>query len=259
MQSLSERLKFKPRLLALCLCLLWAGLSQAGTFSVIDQGRWVTVSHIYDGDTFRTTDGEKIRLLGINTPEVAHNDEPGQPLGQKARLRLEQLIAGKSVQLRLDKDTKDTYGRTLAQIYLRDGSWVNEILTHEGLAHVYTFVPNFHWAASLLQAEQTARSNKSGIWQDERFRMLAAGDISNRHVGQYRVVEGEVSKPGPWQFRLGKLHVTVPRKYRRWFEKMPLLTSGQVIVVHGTVRTSGQGTLFLALHSPYDLELVPKR
>jgi len=259
MPSLSERLKFKYQLLALCLCLLWAGLSHAGTFSVIEQGRWVTVSHVYDGDTIRTTDGEKIRLLGINTPEVAHNDEPGQPLGQKARLRLEQLIAGQSVQLRLDEDQKDTYGRTLAQIYLRDGSWVNEMLVFEGLAHVYTFVPNFHWAATLIQAEQEARNKTLGIWREERFRVLTAGDISNRHVGQYRVVEGEVSKPGHWQFRLGKLHVTVPRKYRRWFENMPLLTSGQTIVVHGTVRTSGQGRLFLALHSPYDLELVPKR
>jgi len=260
MPSLSERLWFSTaRLLALWICLLWAVSTQAGTFSLVEQGHWVTVGHVYDGDTFRTNHGEKVRLLSINTPEVSHNAEPGQPLGKTAGLHLEHLIAGKTVQLRMDRDEKDNYGRTLAQVYLHDGRWVNELLIREGLAHAYTFAPNFRWAAPLLQAEQLARGNGLGIWHNERFRVLEAHTVSNRHVGQFRVVEGTVSKPGHWNFRLSALHISVPRKYRQWFEKMPLLASGQRVIVHGTIRTSGKGKLFLALHSPYDLELNMKR
>ncbi|HKI62626.1 MAG TPA: thermonuclease family protein [Mariprofundaceae bacterium] len=247
------------RLLALCICLFWAVSTQAGTLSVVEQGRWVTVSHVYDGDTFRSSRGERVRLLGINAPEVAHNDQPGQPLGKTAGLRLAKLIAGKAVQLRLDRDKKDAYGRTLAQVYLPDGTWVNELLVREGMAQVYTFAPNFRWTASLVQAEKLARSKELGIWHDERFRVLAAQAVSNRHVGQFRVIEGRVGRTGSWKFRLGRLHVSVPRKYRQWFGKMPKLTSGRSVIVHGTVRTSGQGTLFLALHSPYDLELTAQR
>ncbi|MFQ5519572.1 MAG: thermonuclease family protein, partial [Mariprofundus sp.] len=125
----------------ICLLLISAG-ADAGTLSVIGQARWVSVASVFDGDTFRTSSGEKVRLLGINTPEIAHGSQPGQAYASKAARRLSSLIGGKSVQLRTDKEKRDKYGRTLAQVYLRDGQWVNRILVEEGLAQVYTFAPN---------------------------------------------------------------------------------------------------------------------
>jgi len=223
--------------------------------SVIEQGRWVNVQYVYDGDTFRTRQGERVRLLGINTPEVAHNDEPGQPFGIEARDRLKTLIEGKSVQLRLDSDHKDNYKRTLAQVFLRDGSWINSQLVDEGMAHVYTFVPNFRWAEALLQAEKRARQKKLGIWKSERFELLDAKKVTHQHIGQFRVVRGKVKHPGRWKFQLGKLHISIPKKYRPGFEKGLKLNSSRIVIVHGTIRVSSQGRLFLALHSPYDIEM----
>jgi len=249
-------LKAAVRLLFIASLLCWACTSSAGTLSLVTQSRWVEVAYVYDGDTFRTVRGEKVRLLGINTPEVAHNTEPGQAFGKQARKRLVQLLQGETVRLRMDRDARDNYGRLLAQVWLRDGTWINALLLREGLAHVYTFAPNFHWTSALLEAETIARQAKKGIWSGERFRVLKAAEVSRRHIGQFRIVAGKVSQPQAAAFRLGKLHVSIPRKYRIYFDPLPRFRAGQPVRVRGTIRTSSGGKLYLALHSPFDLEII---
>ena len=248
-----------PKALALLglFAALWlaAAGSQAGSLSIVGQSRWVEVEHVYDGDTFRTDQGEKVRLLGINTPEIAHNDQPGQPLGSAAKRRLSELIGGELVELRTDSDKRDDYGRTLAQIYRRDGSWINGLLVREGLALVYTFAPNFRWTKELLAAETEARSAGLGIWANERFRQLESREISNDHIGQFRLVRGEISGLERWGFRLDKLRISVPKRSRRWFDKgLNELREGQQVTLRGTIRSAKNGRLYLALHSPYDIE-----
>lgn len=260
MRSLSARLR-RPSSKALACLGLFAALwlstadSQAGTLSVVGQSRWEQVAHIYDGDTFRSDKGEKVRLLGINTPEIAYNDRPGQPLGNSAKRRLSELIGGELVELRMDSDKQDDYGRTLAQVYRRDGSWINGLLVREGLALVYTFAPNFRWTRELLAAEAEARAAGLGIWANERFRVLKSGEVSADHIGQFRLIRGKISDPGDWTFRLGALHISVPKKSRPWFKDgLKQLQDGRHVMVRGTIRSAGGGRLYLALHSPYDIE-----
>jgi len=253
MPNLWGRLLRRISFILICL-LLVTSAAQAGTFSVIGQSRWVNVAYIFDGDTFRTRSGERIRLLGINTPEVAHNAQAEQPYARAARRKLTQLILGKSVRLSLDREKTDTYGRTLAQVYLRDGRWVNQIMVAEGLAHVYTFTPNVYWADALLRTEQTARRDMRGLWKSPRFRVLDVVDISARNIGQFRLVRGYVDAVQGWRFRLGKtLSVSVPRKSRRWFTAADLPRKGQRVIVRGVIRISSTGHRYLALHSPFDL------
>jgi len=241
------------KLLSVCLLCFYAADLQAGTLSVVGQSRWVQVEAVFDGDTFRARGGEKVRLLGINTPEVAHGHQPAQAYGEQARRRLTALIFNQSVQLRLDREKRDKYGRTLAQVYLRDGRWVNEILLQEGLAHVYTFAPNFYWADRLLKAESDARNDMRGLWKSKRWRVLDASDIDNRHIGQFHLVRGYVDAVQPWRFRLRKLSVTVPRQSRQWFVRADLPKAGQKVIVAGVIRLSSSGNLYLSLHSSYDL------
>lgn len=240
-------------LLALSLC---PGAARAGTLSVIEKSRWVEIEHVFDGDTVRTKKGEKIRLLGINTPEIAHDKQPGQTLGNEAGQRLRELVLGKTVRLRLDKERRDKYGRTLAHIYLRDHRWINEVLVREGFAHVYTFAPNFRGARKLLLAEAEARQARRGIWRTARFQVLDSELATSLHIGQFRTVEGTVSKSGPWQFRLSKLNISIPRAYRRWFKTAPALENGLRIRVRGMIRASPGDRLFLAVHSPFDMEII---
>ncbi len=253
--SVSPNMQLKLLLiLALGLCI--PATVEAGTLSIISETRWVNATTIIDGDTFHTDKGEKVRLLGINTPETMHDDEPGQPLGQTAKKRLRSLIEGKTVQLEFDRDKRDDYGRLLAQVYLR-GQWINGILVEEGLAHVYTFAPNFKWAAALLEKEKKARARKAGIWATSRFAVLQSTRLKQTHIGQFRVVTGRISKPERWQFRMGRIHVSIPRKYRAYFRHAPELKAGETVVVRGKIRVSRQGEYFLAIHTPFDLEVSP--
>ena len=242
-----------PLCLAVCLLLAAAG-AEAGTLSIIDHSRWVAVSHIYDGDTFRTDKGEKVRLLGINTPEMPYNDQPGQILAEQAKQRLTELISGKLVRLSMDAEKRDSYGRTLAQIYLRNGTWINAQMVGEGLAFVYTFAPDFRWVSELQQAERVARDKQLGIWNTERFRVLDGKSVSKRLAGQFRVLKGTVSAARAWGFRIDKLAVSVPRKYRRWFKNEAIAHNEEQVIIRGTLRLAGNGQLYMALHSPADLE-----
>jgi len=238
------------------LSLFSSSLANAGTLSILTETRWVNAAVVIDGDTFHTDKGEKVRLLGINAPEIMHGDEPGQPLGQTAKKRLQTLIQGKTVQLEFDRDKRDDYGRLLAQVYLH-GQWINGMLTEEGLAHVYTFAPNFKWAAALLKEERKARLQKKGIWATTRFSVLQASRLKRTHIGQFRLVQGSAGKVENWQFRMVELHVTVPRKYRQYFGNKLTLKNAEKVLVRGKIRISRQGQWFLALHSPFDLEVLP--
>ncbi len=239
-------------ILLLLLLLPWA--ANAGTLSVISTDRWVHVVRVYDGDTFRTTSGERVRLLGINAPEVAHNRQREQVMGHEASIRLQQLISGKTVRLSFDKVRQDDYGRTLAHVYLRDNSWVNAQLVREGLAHVYTFEPNHSRTKALLVAEKQGRAAHIGIWSTDHFRVLAAGKVTARHIGQFRLITGPIEQSNGWSFQLGRLHISVPKKYRQWFKHPLQLTPGQTITVRGVIRVSRTGNYSLALHSPFDVE-----
>jgi len=252
---LTTRKPFYMARLIIGLFLLFAASGvEAGTLSVVGHNRWVQVAYVHDGDSLRTDKGEKIRLLGINSPEVANQGKPGQIMGDQAKQRLTELVAGKRVQLQMDKEKQDIYGRTLAQVFLRDGSWINAQMVGEGFAYVYTFAPNFRWVDKLMQAETEARRNKLGIWKTKRFRVLNSKSVSKLHIGQFRVVRGSVSTTKKWSFQFGKLKVSVPRKHRQWFKGEAVVHSGQTVTVRGTVRLSSKGQLYMALHSLADLE-----
>ena len=239
--------------------MLHAESAFSGTFSIISHDRWVTVGRVLDGDTFRTSHGERIRLLGINTPEIAHENSPAQPLGHAATQALKRMIDGQTVRLAFDKQRKDAYGRTLAQVYLRGGLWVNGELVRLGMAHVYTFTPNFRWASRLLALEKAARRARLGIWANERFRVLDADRIRASHLGQFRVVRGRITRirKNRFSFRIASLNVSIPRKYRRWFMPPPRLRVGEEVIARGVIRGASSG-LYLALHTPFDLEKMSR-
>ncbi len=242
-------------LLCLLLVQTWSVAAVAGTLSWVGASRWVTVSKVYDGDTFQTRQGEKIRFLNLNTPEVQHRDSQAQVGGNIAKQALTKLILGKQVRLRQDQEKKDRYGRTLAQVWMRDGLWVNAWLLNQGYAHVYNFEPNTRWAAQLQKEEDKARRQHFGIWKLSRFKVLSANKVNHRYIGQFRVVQGTVGQVQRWRFSLAALQVSIPKAYRTYFKHSPALTRQMHVTVRGRIRVSSRGTFFLSLHSPHDLQL----
>jgi len=237
--------------------LLTANFPDAGTLSTVGRDQWVKVERVFDGDTFMAKNGERVRLLGINAPEVIHETKPGQVFGKRSSALLQRLIQDRIVRLKTDREIRDIYGRLLAQVYLRDGTWINRVMVRRGMAHLYTFTPNIRWAAALAAAEKQARKKKLGIWATERFRILEAKEVGPAHVGQFRLVRGIVhGRSGKgYSFLLGNLSIHIPRAYRYYFRYVPKVRNGMRVLVHGVIRMRS-GALSLALHSTTDLETV---
>jgi len=122
------------------------------------------VRFVIDGDTIILSNQKRIRYLGINTPEVAHRDTPSEPFGQIAKNKNRQLVTNHYVFLEFDENKIDRYGRTLAYVFLEDGTFVNAKLLSMGLAYCLFKPPNLKYSDLLLKIQRDAMNEKIGIW-----------------------------------------------------------------------------------------------
>ncbi|MFD2371952.1 thermonuclease family protein [Brevibacillus sp. GCM10020057] len=123
-----------------------------------------TVERVVDGDTVELSTGEKVRLIGVDTPETVKPNTPVQPYGKEASDYSKKLLTGQRVKLKFDVEPYDKYKRLLAYMYLPDGTFVNEKLVREGYARIMTIPPNVAHADLFLAAEREAREQNRGLW-----------------------------------------------------------------------------------------------
>lgn len=126
------------------------------------------VERVVDGDTITLTDGRRVRLIGIDTPESVDPRRPVECLGREASAYLKQLLPpGTKVRLELDVEVHDRYGRTLAYVYrLSDGLFINLDLAEQGFAEQMTVPPNVRYAEQIRAAVAAARAAGRGLWGD---------------------------------------------------------------------------------------------
>ncbi|WP_339756156.1 thermonuclease family protein [Algoriphagus aquimarinus] len=133
------------------------------------QTELLKISKFVDGDTFWVIneDGtnEKIRLIGIDTPEARRTGRTEiEYFGKEASAHVKALLIGKRVRLVYDVGRYDRYKRTLAYVYLEDGRFLNALLVQDGYATAATFPPNVKYAEYFKKLEKEARSRKAGMW-----------------------------------------------------------------------------------------------
>jgi micrococcal nuclease len=133
--------------------------------------RYFTVTKVVDGDTFWVDNGSekglKIRLIGVDAPESRNVfKKVAGYYGKESSQFMTSLIAGKKVRLEYDVDPFDQYGRTLAYVYLQDGTFVNAELVKKGFGMVMTVPPNVKYAEKFLKWERVARKRNRGLWNE---------------------------------------------------------------------------------------------
>jgi endonuclease YncB( thermonuclease family) len=135
--------------------------------------REATIACVRDGDTVEVGEcgGEAVRLLGINSPEIAHDStEADECYGPEAAAWVTDYLLGQDVRLEFDATCTDVYDRTLAYIYLpeaaEDGSdeLANEVIVREGYARVFEDFDDIALADQLYAAQADAQANNAGLW-----------------------------------------------------------------------------------------------
>jgi len=138
----------------------------------------VLVKRAVDGDTLLLESGERVRLIGIDTPEMHESSklqrdaqrskqEKGaiQKMGRASYVFTKQLVEGKRVSLEFDVERYDRYKRLLAYVYLKDGTFVNAEIVKAGYASLLTYPPNVKYVDLFLKLYREARENRRGLWR----------------------------------------------------------------------------------------------
>jgi len=123
------------------------------------------VVRIVDGDTLMLAGGIKVRVLGIDAPEMEQDGRPADFLAHQAKATLADFTLNKTIALEYDRLRYDQYGRLLAYLFLPDHTLVNAELVRRGLARVYFIAPNLRYQKVLLTAQQEAIEAQRGVWR----------------------------------------------------------------------------------------------
>jgi len=118
---------------------------------------------VIDGDTIELETGQRVRYIGIDTPETVHPSKPVQCYGQEASAKNKELVEGKEIYLEKDVSETDKFGRLLRYIWLGD-LLINEYLVREGYAFSTTYSPDVKYQHLFLEAERKARQEEKGLW-----------------------------------------------------------------------------------------------
>jgi micrococcal nuclease len=128
------------------------------------------VQRVTDGDTFvATVKGrrERIRVIGVDTPESVAPNRPDEPFGEEASDFAKRYLDGETVRLAGDAEPRDRYGRMLAYVWLADGTFWNALLVAEGYAQQLTIPPNVTYATLFRRLVGEARREDRGLWAQE--------------------------------------------------------------------------------------------
>lgn len=147
------------RLLSLLALFLLMGAAPA-----VSPDRHAVVQRVIDGDTVVLATGERVRYIGVDTPELHHPKKPVEAYAREAKEFNRRLVDGKAVRLEFDVERHDKYGRLLAYVYLEDGTFVNAELIRQGYAQILTIPPNVKYADLFLKLQRQAREAGRGLW-----------------------------------------------------------------------------------------------
>lgn len=123
------------------------------------------VTKIIDGDTFELETGQKVRLIGINTPETKDPRKEIQCFGNQAEKETQKILIGKIIKLEKDISETDRYGRLLRYVYV-DGLFINKYLVENGFAYSISYPPDIKYQKILSQSESLARKQGRGLWSN---------------------------------------------------------------------------------------------
>lgn len=222
------------------------------------------VVHVYDGDTVKLADGRRVRIIGVNTPELGRDGAPDQPLSLEGRRYLERLLGPSSrIALRFDTQLRDKYGRMLAHAYI-DSS--KESLTaaqlREGAGTLIVVPPNvWNWEC-YAAAESAARDARLGIWALPAYQPKLTSGLPAGFNG-YAIVQGRVARIGRSRDALwinfdGRFAVRIARSDLDYFRETDFdRWPGRTLQARGWIRPGKDDGLVMDIRHSSALDFDP--
>lgn len=156
----------------------------------------VKVSRVIDGDTVEIAGGQKIRYIGIDTPETVDPRTTPQCFGREASEKNREMVEGKALRVEKDISETDKYGRLLRYVYLPVDNgeiFINDYLVRNGYAHASSYPPDIKYQDQLASAQQEAQSENRGLWSACGSHKQATSTIYNKEGCQ---IKGNISSGG---------------------------------------------------------------
>nr|WP_238621743.1 thermonuclease family protein [Ectothiorhodospira lacustris] len=244
-----------------------AGMAQAvtlpdacgGPAGRVEQAR---VNHVYDGDTVRLSDGTRVRMIGLDTPEIFRRENSAEPFGHEARDALIEILEAHDHQvlLVLDRERRDHYRRRLAHLFTPDGKSIHAELLARGLAVALTIPPNDWNLQCYRDAEAQAREAGLKIWEQEHLRVFNSQELPPDTEG-FRQVEGRVVRLGEsqrshWINLEGNVAFRIDHEDMIHFPGLdPAVLQGRQVMGRGLVY-SHRGQARIRIRHPSDLQIL---
>ncbi|MGH8563614.1 MAG: thermonuclease family protein [Gammaproteobacteria bacterium] len=216
------------------------------------------MQRVIDGDTLVLRGAERLRLIGIDAPEMRHDGRGPEPYAREARAALVDWSARRIVGVQYGQSPHDRYGRGLAHLFLANGDNVQALLLRRGLATNLFLPPNGEYLDCYAAAETEARVARRGIWSQASFAPIAAKRLGRAARG-YRVVTGTVTsarcrRTGVWLRLDGVLGVKIGQEDVGYFKGRDLCRlRGRQVSVRGLVRPY-RGSSRMRLRHPLYLD-----
>lgn len=142
---------------------LEATIGKEGPYGVVKVVDGDTLNIVIDGKT------ERIRLIGINTPETVDPRKEVECFGKEASDMAKSILSGRSVYIEGDdsQDNRDKYGRLLRYVFLSDGANFNKLMIEKGFAYEYTYQEPYLYQKDFREAQNKAENEKMGLWAED--------------------------------------------------------------------------------------------
>lgn len=221
----------------------------------------VSVQRVIDGDTIVLSDERHVRLTGINTPELNHNNKPSQAGAELARNRLLTLLKSQSViKLKFDKERFDRHGRTLAHLYLGNGMNIQAQLLLEGLAMPLTIPPNVLNLDCYTTVSQIARNEGRALWALPQYKPQKVTSLTGSERG-FHMITGKVrrvseSRSALWINLENNVALRIVKDDLDYFSRDKLKSlPGELIEAKGWLYKK-KGQLRMRIRHPIDLNNI---
>lgn len=144
------------------------------------------VRFVIDGDTIVLANNRHLRYIGIDAPEILHQEQTAEPYGYAAKRYNHKLIGDQIITIEYGMEAEDRYHRLLGYVFKKDRTFINQRMLQKGYAYYLYRKPNIQYHRTLLMAQQEAMLQKKGIWR--RWKKEKLKVIGNKNSRRFHVL-----------------------------------------------------------------------